>query len=481
MSQFLRTCALLCGASLLLSACGGGGGSDAPATGDVAVVFTDGPTDEYDRILITMTGMTLIGSDGQVALYDGEAVTFDLLDMGDWADLAFNTKVLAGEYSKIRLFISDIELIDSDAVTDGREKITNLPANGKIDLNPRGTFEVSPDWTTVIKLDLDAKRSFQVVETGNGKFQFRPIVFVDIFQGDIFLPDRLVRVFGSVDPGSIEGGDNSFRLCELEFISQVSGPVVGDPGACVRVFADGSASLFDDTGAEVEFSAVTEEAPLTAVGFLVDTDDADAVLGLSSVVVALGNRRPDDVDGWGTIQGVVTSDPASSTTCSDPDSCFGFDPDDTTPVQVRMQPGTRVFNAEGAELDQADVGTGDAGSIDALPVGGEEYAALIVLASDVGSGVVSGSLESWVKVEDYYLLSVITDDIGGKAGVCVDADTSIVQVLIDDDTVTLFDLLDISLLVPGMQVEAFGEPVVEPAGCDIDADLVIVEPPTATP
>ena len=79
MFRHICTCALLLGASLLLSACGGGGGgNDAPSTGDVSIVFTDGPTDQYDRILITMTGMTLIGSGGQVALYDGEPVTFDL-------------------------------------------------------------------------------------------------------------------------------------------------------------------------------------------------------------------------------------------------------------------------------------------------------------------------------------------------------------------------------------------------------------------
>jgi hypothetical protein len=309
MFRYIRTCALLLGATLLLSACGGGGGgSDAPSTGDVAVVFTDGPTDQYERILVTMTGMTLIGSGGQVALYDGEPVTFDLLDMSEWGDLAFNTKVLAGNYSKIRLYIS-------------------------------------PDWTTVIKLDMDAKRSFQVVETGNDKLQFRPIVFVDVFQGDIFLPDRLVRVFGSVEPGSIEGddttdtdSDDSFRLCHLEFLSQVSGPVVGDPSACVIVYADGGPepddgpSLFDDTGAEVDFSAVTDGALLTAVGFLVETLDAEAVLGLDSVVVTLGDRRPDDAEGWATIQGLVTSVPASSATCLATDRCFDFDPDDAAPV-----------------------------------------------------------------------------------------------------------------------------------------------------
>ena len=165
-----------------LSACGGSSGDGQPATGDVAVVFTDGPTDQYQRILVSITGVTLIGSGGQVALYEGPEITFDLLEMSDWADLAFNTKVLAGRYNKIRLYVSKVELVD--LVTEETVMLDKLLANGKIDLNPQGSFEVSPDYTTVIKLDMDAKRSFQVVETGNGKLQFRPIIFVDVFQGD---------------------------------------------------------------------------------------------------------------------------------------------------------------------------------------------------------------------------------------------------------------------------------------------------------
>ena len=478
MFQRLWTSTLLLGVALLLSACGGSGGGG-PSTGDVTVVLTDGPTDQYERILVTMTGMTLIGSGGQVALYDGDPVTFDLLDMSEWGDLAFNTKVLAGNYSKIRIFIDEITVVDLDD-PNATETIGNLPANGKIDLNPRGTFEVSPDWTTVIKLDIDAKRSFQIVETGNDKLKFRPIVFVEVFQGDIFLPDRLVRVFGTVDEGSIDTSNDSFRLCDLGFISQVSGSNVGDPDTCVRVYADGGPSLFDDTGAEVDFSAVTEGSLLTAVGFLAETADAEAVLGLDSVVVALGDRQPDDADGWSTIQGLVMSDPASPATCVAPDACFDFDPDDGPGVVVRMQPGTRVFRADGVEFAQADVNTGDGGSIDALPVGSEQYAALIVLANDLGSGAVSGSLDG-VGVADGYVLLNVTTDTGGTAGVCVNPETNIVQVLFDDEAVTIFDLLDPDVLVTGMLVEAYGDPVTEPVGCEIVAAMIIIKPPVATP
>ena len=473
---------LLLAASLCLTACGGGGsGGSVPATGNVAVIFTDGPTDQYQRILISMDRMTLIGPGGHEDLYDGPEITFDLLEMSDWADLAFNTKVLAGQYNKIRLYVTKVVLVD--VVNDQTQMLSKLPANGKIDLNPRGPFEVSPDYTTVIKLDMDAKRSFQIVETGNGKLLMRPVVFVDIFEGDIFLPDRLVRVFGTVEPGSFESADasdasdDSFRLCDIEFISQSSGPALGDADDCVRVYTDGSTSVFDDTGAQVDFSAVAEDQPLTAVGFVVDTDDSEAFLGLNAVVLELGDRQPDDADGWDTIQGVVDTDPVPC----DADQCFEFDPEETDPaVTTRMQPGTRVFRADGAELDQSDVSMEDSGSVDGLPANSELNAALVVLSTDLSSGIVSGTLESIDDASPYKVLEVMTD-AGGLVNVCVGPDTSIVQVLIDDEVVTIFDLLDPGVLEQGLLIEAFGDADSPPTGCDMVADQVIVEPPPATP
>lgn len=466
--------------SLTLSACGGGSGGGAPATGNVAILFTDGPTDQYQRMLVSVTGIRLIGSGGQVDIYDGPEVTFDLLQMSEWADLAFNTKVLAGRYNKIRLFLSKVELVDM--VNGTSVTLDKLPANGKVDLNPRGPFDVSPDFTTVIKLDIDARRSFQVVETGNQQLRLRPIVFVDVFQGDLLLPDRLVRVFGTVEDGSIEVGNapaqqvQSFRLCDLQFISQTGGPTPGDPSGCVRVFADG-ASVFDDTGDEVDATALAEGELLTAVGFLVDSANAGTLLDLNSVVLEIGDRQPNDAGGWSTAKGAVTSDPVAC----DADQCFDFDPEESdTLITTRMQPGTRVFRADGTELAQSDVSIGDTGSVDALPVGAGQNAALVVLANEFGGDTVAGTLTSvdpdTAAPNTILNLSTDTDP---EVAVCVNADTSIVQVLADDAVVTLFDLLDPAVLEDGSLIEAFGDVDAPPAGCEFVAELVIVEPPAA--
>jgi len=479
MTRRLLAAAIVLAATLSLSACGGGsGGGGGAATGNVVVLFADGPTDQYQRMLVSVTGITLIGAGGQVDIYDGPEVTFDLLEMSDWADLAFNTKVLAGRYNKVRLVLSKVQLIDM--VNNETVLLDKLPANGKIDLNPRGPFEVSRDFTTVIKLDMDARRSFQVVETGNQELRLRPIVFVDVYQGDLLLPDRLVRVFGTVEAGSIQTGlapdilVESFRLCDLQFISQTGGPTLGDPADCVRVFAD-SASAFDDTGDQVGPSAVSEGDLLTAIGFVVDTDDAVALLDLNAVVLEIGDRQPDDASGWGTEKGAVASDPAAC----DTDQCFDFDPDESdTVVTTRMQTGTRVFRADGTELAQGDVSAGDTGSIDALPVGAEQNAALVVLANEVTSDTVSGLLESpGTQIVAADAVLNVRTEADTLVAVCVNADTKIVQVLADDAVITLFDLLDPDVLEIGSLIEAFGDTDPVPVGCELVADLVIVEPP----
>ena len=339
------------------------------------------------------------------------------------------------------------------------------------------------EFTTVIKLDIDATRSFQVVETGNKKLQLRPIIFVDVYEDELYMPERLVRIAGEVQAGSITGTetadltDDSFRMCELQFISQSSGPSLGSSSDCVRVYADTATSFFDAVGDATDFSAITEGAPLTAVGFITDTDDAEAILGLNTVVQELGPRQTESPAGWDTRKGLVTGVPVS---CESTDQCFSFELAGTDPLETvltRMRPTTRVFGADGVELDQADVSTGDSGSVDAVLNGGKLQAALVVLSTDVGGSILSGTLDD-VRGSDPYILDVMSD-AGGLSYVCADPDTVILQVLVDDETVTLFDLLDPSVLETGSAIEVFGNTDALPTGCDINAEQIIVEaPPT---
>jgi hypothetical protein len=57
-----------------------------------------------------------------------------------------------------------------------------LPS-GKIDLNPRGPFTVTPGGTLSVRLDMDANKAIHVHPSKPGWYIFRPVVFVDIETG----------------------------------------------------------------------------------------------------------------------------------------------------------------------------------------------------------------------------------------------------------------------------------------------------------
>lgn len=182
-------------ASLSLLSCGGGGGSGTVAgggiggTGAVSVVLADSPTDEYQNIWLTITEVSLIpGNDGApVVIFQSAAgLRFDLLAYRE-EDFLLKVKrdVPAGQYSKIRLRVSNIEVTPKDP--NNPPPCTGLDIklpSGKIDLNPREPFTVNPGGNVSIRLDIDANKSINLHEAGNaGKCVFRPVVFVDIREG----------------------------------------------------------------------------------------------------------------------------------------------------------------------------------------------------------------------------------------------------------------------------------------------------------
>jgi len=172
--------------AFLLVGCGGGGGGSeglfsaggSGGTGSVALFLADGPADDYDQILITITEILLLPPEGsgnkQVVLFrDPNGMKVDLLDLRD-EDLLITVKkrVRAQKYEKIRLVISDIEPV-------GGPCADFKLSSGKIDLNPRGTFEVVAGETLSVRFDLDANKCMNVSKACN----FRPVVFVDIEHG----------------------------------------------------------------------------------------------------------------------------------------------------------------------------------------------------------------------------------------------------------------------------------------------------------
>jgi hypothetical protein len=172
-------------ATFFLVSCGGGGGGSggssstgSSGTGTVALLLADGPADDYEKILVTITEVLLIPSedserDKVVIFRNPDGVTVDLLELRD-EDFLFTVKkrVPAGKYEKIRLVISDIEPV-------GGLCSSFKVGSRKIDLNPRESFKVVKGETLSIRLDIDANKSINISTSCN----FRPVVFVDIEPG----------------------------------------------------------------------------------------------------------------------------------------------------------------------------------------------------------------------------------------------------------------------------------------------------------
>ena len=199
--------------SLFLVACGGAMGDSTDSTapsGKVTLVLTDAPSDAFESVEITINSITFLGSEGQipVPLPEGEPVTVDLLELDGLNMLLAQADIPEGAYHKIRLQVSDPNLVLEDGIPVSPEDIT-LVAGGKIDLVPQGSFHVIEGEELVIQLDFDVENSLHIHETGNGKFVIRPVVLINIQDGST--PDlEMVDAIGVIQ--AIDYGEKKFLL-----------------------------------------------------------------------------------------------------------------------------------------------------------------------------------------------------------------------------------------------------------------------------
>ncbi len=323
----------------------GGGGSPSPTTGTVAVVLRDFPNDEFCRIYADVERIEMLGQEGRTVLVeytdpsgDGRHDLLDLQGSGKVLDVA--TDVPIGEYGKVRMTLDQLSLVrctDESGLVEQDEsdwEHPKIPGNGKLDLVPRETINVIGGATLVIDIDMDMKKSLHLHQTGqgNGKWQFRPVIFVDVMV-DID-ETKLVRVFGEVrDSDAV----STFELCPVGPMGSGEGNGNGDDmgndddsGRCLDVFVrDGSGAqrVFTPGGDPVGFpDHVTNGAMLTAIGFLGlhdDDDDADSDeddFRLDGVVLHLGPK-----DGFESLMGSVATELLAG-------DVFGFDTDTSAPA-----------------------------------------------------------------------------------------------------------------------------------------------------
>lgn len=213
------------GLATALASCGGSGSSgesgdssdSIQGKGTVGILLTDMPADPelFASINATIEKVELMGSDdnGRVTLYSGGSKTFDLLRLRNEAiPLTFKDDVPAGVYCKIRLTLSDLELVMTDeAIQNSGYELTyhpKLPGNGKLDLVVRDCFNVLADEVVTLQLDMDAGKSIHVVKNKKG-FNFRPVIFVDVV--DQTFDSKLVRLTGEIT--KIDRDGQTLLLC----------------------------------------------------------------------------------------------------------------------------------------------------------------------------------------------------------------------------------------------------------------------------
>ena len=203
MLQVVKSISILFLLSVLMS-CGSSNNDTFPAdSGQVSILISDGSTVDFDQVNLTLESIRLIGDDDEgdeegddheedydedsrdevILLEESRAI--NLLALQNYSNLLSTTSVPVGRYSKIRLQVSQVELIklNSDG-TVFSSVLAKLPANGKIDLQPKGSFDVYAGAHLMVELDVDANKSIHIIETGNGKYNFRPVIFVSILGED---------------------------------------------------------------------------------------------------------------------------------------------------------------------------------------------------------------------------------------------------------------------------------------------------------
>jgi len=303
----------------LLGACGGGGGdtgavntSPVPtsSTGTVVILLTDAPVDGLSAINLDVTEATLIGGAGQQQIFSGNK-TINLLDLANYDQAIVFGEVQAGSYTKIRLRVENVELVDKNT---GESTFANLPANGKIDLLDPSGFAVFPGRTLLVEIDIDANKSIHIVGTGSGTYQFRPVVKVKIMDGG--LPAKLVRLEGIVAEifDDIAG---RFLLCHAD-----------NAESCVIVNLAEGGSVFDAEGLPTTIDQLMVDDPVVAIGRFRHEDDDD---GDSDSDVDSDSDSDSDMDSDGDSDGDSDSDPDSD---SDSDSDTGNDADSDSDSDV---------------------------------------------------------------------------------------------------------------------------------------------------
>lgn len=282
MSVFNRTIAFVSTALLvftvLLSGCTGDGPG---TTGQVSLLLKDKPSEDFDQINITVNAWYLLGDGDPVVLSD-TVETFNLLDLQNSYNVAVGAvDVPVGSYSKIRLDVSQVELVKLDV--NGNVIQTEYPKlpSGKIDFVFSGNVVVAPNSTLVLKIDMDADNSIEYHATGNDKYIFRPVVKIEVVAN---AADAVIRLSGVVLDKHAAPDPDTFALCR-------PGAVIVTPD-CTSISVGASTTFLNQDMLPADYIALSNGDEVLLFGlFDSSTGDVDAIRVLQQSYDADNNAR----------------------------------------------------------------------------------------------------------------------------------------------------------------------------------------------
>lgn len=468
-----------------LASCGSSstpGASNTDGTGTVALLLTDAPSPEFDEININVIRAELLSDSGSVTTFEGDR-TFNLLDLTDARIFAVREGVAVGTYNKIRLTLSEIELVKfngTDDTSDDEYYYPKLPGNGKLDLNPKADFEVVGGGTLTIQIDMDANKSIQIVKKGNkDEYNFRPVVFITIVT-DTFT-ERYIKLVGDVE--AIDSTDQSFNLCNTNIAVQIDDNTTDDGNrACIQVTTESSTSYFTINGEPAGFIDLVNGEPATVFGLLqrntssdtevvpaTDSEQTNSGLVLNDLVLhaALIELGP---------EGSFLKLKGSATSAVDVDDVFTMDVDPgqalTTPLNlnVQIQEGTLLINRQGDAVDTTDIGIGNLVAVrGVLDVATDSlFTSLIIVDTDTSTGL-TGTVGANPEANCGFTLSTAS----GDRSIATDSATNIYLV-----TSSSSDPIAMGDLTTGQQADVYGD---ENAGTGCFDAHTILAYPLSTP
>ena len=427
--------------------------------GTVAISLTDSPDFRFDEVNASIAAILLIGPDGPVNVLS-DPVTINLLSLSTVADIIAIEDVPAGPYGRIRMILTDLELIEYDENGEIAVRISPpLPVDGRIDLFPSEPILVLADGLLHIELDFDAEKSITVVTT-SGEVTVRPVIFV---RTDRFTRlGKLARVHGLIV--RLDGDNQRFVLCPRHVVADADNTDHNrNFGHCVVVRASENTGIFDPQGDPVRFDHLTVGQELTAIGFpapfvgVIPGDDADVRrhIALDSVTMELGPPGT-----FAHLRGITATrvDPATGQFGFLLAPNQGFTPGSA--VQVQLQVGTRIFALDGSELDASEIRPDYRGLVDGvirLSTGSPALvkSALVILnrTDDVVDRLRGIILN--IDVDSGGLL--VSSEVGDRC-IVTNGETRILLISRDADentqTIERVDLVD---LQAGMGIHAYGE------------------------